>query len=405
MRLTPQQKAILGLFWPLYLPSFLFSFSNNLLLPILPLYAQGFEVSYALVGVVLAGDAIGMLVGDLPAGLLMRRMGQKSAMIAGLGLSGLSTAGLFWAPSLAWVVLLRMIAGLGVSLFSVSRHYFLAEMAPPQARGRIISLFGGFFRLGRLLGPIAGGSIAALLGLRASFLIFGLICLAALLVVVYFLPEVEVARGEGAAGESGSALEGFVRMLSAHYRVLGTAGVGYLFMQIVRSGPPVILPLYAANVLHLDVQTIGLLLSTGSSLDLAMFYPAGIVMDRYGRKYAILSSCLLLSMGLALIPFTGSFAALLGAAMIAGLGGGLGSGAMLTIGSDLAPARGRSEFLGAWTLIGDVGNTSGPLVTGILADYIPLAQTGWAVALGGVTAMLIFGLLVPETLKKRARMG
>lgn len=390
----------LSLFLPLYLPGLLFSFSYSLLIPVLPLYAQSFGVSYGLVGLVLAGDSIGMLIGDLPAGILMRRWGQKSTMIIGLILSGVSTTAIFWAPSILMIVLMRMLAGMGSSLFSVSRHYFLTETTPPASRGRIISLFGGFVRGGRLAGPIIGGTIATAFGLRSSFLAFGVTCLVALIIVIYFLPHVEIERHELTASR-GSMLSGMKAMLKLQWRSFCTAGPGLLFIQFIRSGPPVIIPLYAANLLGLDVGSIGIIMSISSTLDMLLFYPTGILMDRWGRKIAIVSSCVIQAVGLALVPFAGSFGTLLMAGMVWGLGNGLGAGVMLTLGSDLAPRDGRSEFLGTWTLIGDAGSTFGPLAIGEMADAIPLPVTAWVVACGGLLAAVIFATLVPETLKWR----
>ncbi len=190
-------------------------------------------------------------------------------------------------------------------------------------------------------------------------------------------------------------------VLQSQSRSFATAGVGFLFMQIIRSGPQVIIPLYAANMLNMDVQTIGWVMSLSSSIDMLLFYPTGMIMDRWGRKRAIISSCLLIASGLALVPFSNSFPTLLVAGMLAGFGNGFGSGAMLTLGADLAPKIGRSEFLGAWTLIGDVGATSGPLAVGGLAEWLPLSATAWIISMAGVAAALIFGLFVAETLKKK----
>ncbi len=396
---TSPRRETLDLFLLLYLPAFLFALSDSLLLPVLPLFAQGFGISYSLVGLVLAGESIGMLAGDLPAGMLMRRLGQKNSMLLGLLLSGLSTALLFFAPSIAAVLLLRVASGLGVALFGVSRHFFLTEMAPVAARGRVTSIFGGLFRLGRLVGPLLGGLIAQAFSLRFSFLVFGVVCLIALLIVVYYLPHIEVERKEDVQMLLSPASH-FLHMLRSQYRILATAGLGVLFMQLVRSGPTIIIPLYAANHLSLGVDEIGYVMSASALLDLVMFYPAGQVMDRFGRKFAIVPSCLGLAAGLALIPLTNNWFTLLLAAMLGGLGGGLGAGAMLTTGSDLVPKHSRGEFLGAWTLLGDVGGTAGPLAVGGLADAMPLPHTGWAIACAGLAAAAVFAFLVPETLKK-----
>ena len=392
-------REFLALFLPLYLPGLLMAFSNSLLLPILPKYAEGFQVSYTLIGVLLAGNAIGMLIGDLPSGVMMRHLGQKRSMIIGLILAGASTSLLFWAPTIAWAIALRVAAGMGNALYSVSRHFYLTEMTPVRDRGRVISTFGGVFRVGRFLGPLAGGAVALLLGLRASFLTFGVVCVLALLIVIFFLPHVENLRKHAPVARPKGGL--FWHVLRTQYHTLTTAGVGYLFFQIIRSGPVTLIPLYGTFFLHLDVQTIGMIVGFSSGLDMLLFFPAGLLMDRWGRRYTVITSCLFITAGVALVPLAQNVGLLILAGMVAGFGNGLGSGTMMTMGADLSPEVGRSDFLGAWSMVGDVGSASGPLVTGKLADLMPLPLTAWVIAAGGLAAALIFWRLVPETLQKK----
>jgi len=138
---------------------------------------------------------------------------------------------------------------------------------------------------------------------------------------------------------------------------------------------------------------------------MSLFYPAGWLMDHLGRKYAILPSFLIQAAGMFLVPFTHSFGALLAAAMLIALGNGLGSGSMMTLGADLAPKESRGEFLGVWRLIGDLGHTGGPIVVGQVADLVALPMAAWALAAAGLSAGLVFGLLVPETHRPAAVVG
>lgn len=62
-------------------------------------------------------------------------------------------------------------------------------------------------------------------------------------------------------------------------------------------------------------------------------------MDRLGRKAAIVPSFVVQAVGMALIPLSHSYGGLLAVASLIGLGNGLGSGSMMTLGADLAPAR------------------------------------------------------------------
>ncbi|MDE0197802.1 MAG: MFS transporter, partial [Caldilineaceae bacterium] len=144
-----------------------------------------------------------------------------------------------------------------------------------------------------------------------------------------------------------------------------------------------------------------------AAVDMSMFYPAGLVMDRFGRKFAYVPSFLLQGLGMALIPLTGSFAALLAVTSLIGFGNGLGSGTMLTLGADLAPPKGEGmgAFLGLWRLIGDTGHTSAPIIVGTIADALSLVPSIYVIAVIGLGAGSILGLFVPETLKKASAVG
>ena len=124
-------------------------------------------------------------------------------------------------------------------------------------------------------------------------------------------------------------------------------------------------------------------------------------MDRLGRKWAIVPSFLIQALGMSLVPLTGSFLGLLLAATLIGFGNGFSSGSMMTLGADLAPENARGEFLGVWRLIGDVGSSGGPLIVGSIADAFALPVTALLMAGAGLMAGAVFGLLVPETLKRR----
>ena len=67
----------------LYVPTLVMGFCGGLIVPILPLLALSFDVSYGMTGVVLAASGIGTLISDLPVGTLVRRIGYRKGMIAG----------------------------------------------------------------------------------------------------------------------------------------------------------------------------------------------------------------------------------------------------------------------------------------------------------------------------------
>jgi MFS family permease len=192
---------------------------------------------------------------------------------------------------------------------------------------------------------------------------------------------------------------GLRRVLRGHYRDLAAAGSAQVFAQMIRAGRHVVIPIYAADVIGLDVRSVGMVLSISSALDMAMFYPAGWIMDRFGRKFASVPSFLVQALGMALVPLSSSFYGLLLATSILGLGNGIGSGTMMTLGADLAPREARGEFLGLWRLIGDLGFTGGPLAVGSMASALGLHAAAFAMAGVGGVAVVILTLYVRETLE------
>ena len=172
---------------PIYLPTLLFGIAMGMVKPILPLYAADFNISYVLIGLVVGADALGAMLADVPAGVLLRRFSEKQMMLAGLGLVTLGMLMLYLAPGVWMAIIFLFFFGTGRALFNVSRHMFLSEHVTQAKRGRAIAVFGGMMRLGFAIGPIAGGFIAARLGLRAPFLLVSACAVFGIILVALFL--------------------------------------------------------------------------------------------------------------------------------------------------------------------------------------------------------------------------
>jgi MFS family permease len=393
-------KALLtrnSIILPVYAPTMLLAIGSGMLTPILPLYAASFGASYGLIGIVLGSRGLGTIIGDLPAGVLLRSVGQRRLMMIGLAVIALCGLAMSTAQALWMLVLYGLLEGIGSALWNISRHAYLTDAAPPGQRGRAIATFGGIFRTGNLVGQAVGGLLAAWLGMRAPFAVYAVIAMVTLIFPALFGVDGAHHQAHKAGHRHTVSLLSVVR---DNYKVLLSAGVGQLFAQMIRSGRNIVVPLYGADVLGLSVQSVGLVMSISSTIDALMFFPAGHIMDRFGRKYAYVSCFLIQGIGMALIPFTTSFALLAVATGLIGFGNGLGSGTMMTLGADLAPKDAMGEFLGIWRLIGDGGALGGPLLVGSLADLLSLTPAIFAIALIGMTAASILGLFVPETLQR-----
>ena len=81
-----------------------------------------------------------------------------------------------------------------------------------------------------------------------------------------------------------------------------------------------------------------------------MFYPAGLVSDRRGRKWSAVSCLVILSLGMAMVPLTHTLGSFILVGLLVGLGNGMGSGIIMTLGADFAGDSEPGVFLGVWRL-------------------------------------------------------
>ena len=220
-----------------------------------------------------------------------------------------------------------------------------------------MSLFGGTNRIGMFIGPGLGGAVASTLGYEELFLIAGAFMAAGLIPALLFrdAPDSSDASTQSAV----SLLRGLQETLRVRRHALLRAGTGHIFAQAIRSGRPVVLPLYGAFVLGLDAVEIGVVVSASAAIDMTLFPLAGYLMDHFGRKFAIVPSFALFSASMALLSQARDFTGLILIGLLIGFSNGIGSGSMLTLGSDLTPSNRPSEFLALWRLIAGLATWAG----------------------------------------------
>ena len=385
----------------LYLPSILLSFCGSLIVPIMPLLALDMVDTYAMVGVALAAPGIGTLVSDVPTGMAIRRFGYKKTMILGACLMLFSAAGMLQVQGITELFFLRLITGVGLALWTISRHTYMIPLFSSERRGRGSAMVGGIHRLTSFTGPFIGGLIGESYGLRAPFVIYSILTLTALIMVILWVPSGQRSVSDSRTQQPARLAD----VLRARYGILLRTGPAFFCVSVIRSARDVIIPLYAAETLGLTASWIGVVTGISYGADLMMVYPAGVIMDRFGRKYASVPCFLIQAAAMALLPLADSFAILLSVAIVLGLGNGLGAGAMIALGADTAPKEGAGMFLGVWRFIGDSGGATAPLAVGEVADLAGFDSAALAVAAVGLGAALLLWRMVPETLVKSSNMA
>ncbi len=386
---------------PFYIPAFISSTGAAMVMPVLPLYARSLGAGIAATGIIVAMFGLGTLVCNVPAGFAISRFGKKRAMI--LSLAAEITLSVIAAFAVTPSVLALAVFGLGAvhAVFFIARLSFFRELVPAARRGRALALLGGEYRFGSFIGPIVGGFLAAGLGYGSAFMGHALASAIVLVCVAIWVPA---DPGQGTPVEPirlGRALvRSFSRIgliLRENLKVFVTAGSSIVILQLVRAGRQVIFPLWG-DAVGLDVSQIGLVFGVMFAVETAIVYPAGIIMDRFGRKRAAVPCLLTVSLSLAFLPLTTGFAGMLAVAIASGLGNGMGSGINMTLSTDYAPRRNPGEFIGVWRMVVDSGATAGPVLIGGIADIFTLGTSPVVIAVIGLVGAAIMQFTMKETL-------
>lgn len=133
-----------------------------------------------------------------------------------------------------------------------------------------------------------------------------------------------------------------------------------------------------------DAGMIALVTGISGACDFALFYASGQITDRFGRLWATTPAMLLMGCGLLALSLTEDLTSVVGwwvaIAAVLGIGNGLSSGLLLTLGADLAPRGNPAPFFGWWHTISDAGGAAAPLlIAGIAAVSLPAAAAAMGV--------------------------
>jgi MFS family permease len=376
---APRALTLRDMMLPAFVPTLIFEMGVGSVLPIIALSALHLGASAAEAAVMLALMGIGQVLADVPAVRLAQRIGDRRAMLIASALAVLAFAGCLAARSLVTLGAALLVVGGSLAVFYLARHSYLTVSAPVELRARAMSTLAGSHRIGLFLGPFVGAGAIALTDVRGAYVV-AMVMSAATGGVLLLVPDVDSAPGPATEGSATGSWDLLVR----YRRLFLTLGIGILSVGAVRAARQTVLPLWADH-LGISAETTSLVFGAAGAAEMLLFYPAGRVMDTYGRLAIAVPSMVLIGGGMMALPLSTGVVSLTLFAVVMGIGNGVGSGIMMTIGADAAPVAERVRFLGLWRFVSDSGNASGPVVVSVVATVWSLAA---AIVTLGATGLL-----------------
>ena len=368
-----------------YLPTLLFGVGQGAIAPVIALSARDVGASVATASLVVAAAGVGQVIGDIPAGALAARIGERRAMLVAAAFAMVALVGCLVASTVWALVLAIGATGVAAAVWGLARQAYVTDAVPLHLRARALSTLGGCQRVGTFLGPFLGAAVMHALGTDGAYWVY-LVAVVLAAAVLVGLPDVPSPSSMPPSGGSDvpAAYPTTLGVVRDHLPVLRTLGAAALLVGAVRASRQVVIPLWAEHV-GLDPATISIIFGLSGAVDTLLFYPAGSAMDRFGRRWVAVPSMLVLGGAHLLLPLSGGLVAVTAVALLMGVGNGMGSGIIMTISADASPDVGRSQFLGAFRLCADAGNGAGPVLIAVITTLAGLAPAivamgvvGWA---------------------------
>ncbi len=123
------------------LGGFLFGYDTAVISGVVPLLTTKFMLSGKMVGYAVSSAITGCIIGSLSAGPISDHLGRKKVLIFTAVLFVVSSIGAALASNLTEFVLFRIIGGVGIGAASMLSPLYIAEVAPADIRGKLVSVY------------------------------------------------------------------------------------------------------------------------------------------------------------------------------------------------------------------------------------------------------------------------
>jgi DHA1 family bicyclomycin/chloramphenicol resistance-like MFS transporter len=305
--------------------------ASTIYVPSVPAIAGALETSVSRVQLTFVAYLAAFAVSMLLLGPLSDRRGRRRTMILGISLSALGSIACAASPTIELLIGARILQGVGLSAGMVVGRASIRDLYGEDGAAQIIAGLSIVLTLFQAFAPIPGGYLQAWIGWRANFAAVAILAVAALALVLRYVPE--SSRREGPSRPEAAVL--LARTMLAGYRSLIqtrrfvayalTAAGAHAGSHIFAAGAPAVLIIglgippqdygYYASLPPIGflvgsflsnrlTQRLGVdnLIAIGS----AVMIPAGFAMVafaalRFGSPYAIVGPMILLCCGSGLI--------------------------------------------------------------------------------------------------------
>src|SRR5215471_12194257 len=377
---TPRARIVSGRLALVFLSEFCALTSFYLLLSVTPMYAAAAGAGSAGAGLVTSVLLLGTVAAELAAPVLMRRYGYWTMLVAGVLLLGLPALALLPGGSLAVIVAVSAVRGLGFGLCTVMTGALTAVLVPPERRGEGLGLFGVVATAPGIVALPGGVWLAGHTGMATVIVMAA----AAALVPLTVFPWLAGRPGSPEA-EAASTGSGRPDGLLAGLRQPGQLRPFLIFAASTVAAGVVVSFLPLATGVSGNVAAAGLLLQALTAT-ISRWW-AGRRGDRTGHARLLVPALAIASLGMITMLWLASPAAVIAGMCLFGIGFGIVQNATFALMIDRMPQARLGTASALWNLAYDAGYGAGPALFGLLVGH-----TGYPAAFALTAGLMLAAL-------------
>ena len=334
----------------------------GIVVPLLPLYAENMGASGLWLGFIFAGFSISRTIFTPIFGRLSDRKGRKLILCVGLFAYALISFTFVLATSVYQLVLIRTVHGItGAMILPIAQAY-IGDLSPEGEEGKWMGYSNAAFFSGFGVGPLMGGVLAAQWGMNLAFITMGVLNLLAFSIAIIMLPRSDQRK------------QAVVTSLSfLDMRRSGTM-VGLFSFRLAialgRSSFFTFLPLLAAISLGLPANLIGILIAVHVLLISILGVLGGRIADIFNRRMLVIVGSLVISTYMFLVPLSPGFWPLLALCILGSIGSAIATPSVMALTVEEGRKYGMGSAISAITMALSIGMAIGPILSGIIVDFI-----------------------------------